>query len=380
MQKAVIQHFLTTKQNIFVSGNAGTGKSFLLGILRELMQNKTTYMVVAKTGLAAINIDGKTIGSVFKDSSHKKKVDLIQFKVLIIDEIGTVPLNMFKTIDDYLRKANPINSHLPMGGVRIIAFGDFHQIPPYDCIDGKPQAINNIENSELWKSLDFKYFELKESMRNEHSDQLAILNYIRNKDENNEVIEYLTKHCMDVSKVDETYVHLFFNGNSAKEFNNSKLKEAKGELFTYEPKIIDKKYKIENVSLKIGARVMCTKNIKHKSLYNGSTGTVIDASRRSVTVRFDNLSEPVEIDYESYYTTNIENGKTVSVCIYKHIPLTLAWGITILKSQGLTIEKVALHGTKNMNAGFFYVAITRVKDLNNLVLMDYIPGQRYFTL
>lgn len=379
-QASVIADFVNTKRNLFVTGNAGSGKSYVLGILRDIMDNKVKYLVVAKTGIAAINVGGQTIGSVFRVPTDKNKRDIIQFDVLIIDEIGTVSIPMFQMIDEYLRMAKPSNSHLPMGGVRIIAFGDFEQIPPYDLVGSSVQQVENVENSELWKSLDCKYHVLRRSMRNSNPDQKEILTFIREKTENEQVIDYLTKNCMDQSKINDSYVHLFYNDNAAKQFNDQRLKSIDTQLFIYKAEVIDKSYKPENVELKIGARVMCTKNIKDRNISNGSVGVVTSLRRHVATVQFDHLDSFIDINYEPYYVTKIINNKTQSKLVYKHLPLSLAWGITILKSQGLTIEKVALHVTNNMHRGLFYVGVTRVKDLRNLVLIGYKPGTNCFTL
>jgi ATP-dependent exoDNAse (exonuclease V) alpha subunit len=380
-QILAIQAAGKTEDNLFITGSGGTGKSRVLKLVKESIKKK--MLIVAVTGLAAIQVEGFTIDSVFKTAGisdlskvTKRHIPKDDFEVLIIEEISMVSKQMFEYIDSVLRIKTNINS--PMGGIRIIVFGDFYQLPPLGKVDSKLVAQPYAYQSNIWKVLNFRTFELKVSMRCFEQDDIKILNAIRIGDENPDVIQRLNALTIPSDIADKLvgYVHLFFSKSAANRYNKKMLKDIKLEMHQFKAVINESlKADFSNVPLdlivKVGARVMCIKNDTYNDILvcNGECGIVDEIHDSSISVIMDDGRKVLFTDKTWY---SYKSGKKIFAIT--QIPLTLAWGMTINKAQGLTLNKVVAHVTSDMYPGQAYVAISRVRKLNNLRLVNYKPN------
>jgi ATP-dependent exoDNAse (exonuclease V) alpha subunit len=382
-QILAIQAAGKTEDNLFITGPGGTGKSRVLKLVKEIINKK--ILIVAVTGLAAIQVEGFTIDSIFKTAGipdlskvTKRHIPKDEFDVLIIEEISMVSKQMFEYIDSVLRIKTNINS--PMGGVRIIAFGDFYQLPPLGKVDSKVISQPYAYQSNVWQVLNFKTFELKVSMRCFEEKDIKILNAIRIGDENPDVIGRLNALTIpsDIADRLADYVHLFFSKSAASRYNRKMLRNINLEMHQFKA-IINESLKTDfsnvpmDLTIKVGARVMCIKNDTYNGILvcNGECGIVDEIYDSSVSVTMDDGRKVLFTDKTWY---SYKSGEKVFAIT--QIPLTLAWGMTINKAQGLTLNKVVAHLTSDMYPGQAYVAISRVRKLDNLRLVDYKPNNK----
>lgn len=376
-QKYAIKQCLMTTDNIFVTGPAGTGKSH---VMKQVCDKLSRYVVVAPTGVAASQVDGMTIQSLFKIrgspsfNEYVYKYINVDFDVLIIDEISMVDEDLLRIIDYALKKS--LNSDKPMGGLRLIAFGDFRQLPPLKLDnDGRIQPCKLVCETNLWNELNFKVCYLHKIMRNKNQIDKDVLKLVRAGIENDEVIAKLTSLTITEEQAQSNtynmYIHLFFSNDRMNLYNKKRLDEMSGKLYNFKSNICNKDY--GNVqcllSIKVGARVMCIKNLPSFDVFNGNCGYVINIENDVVSVRMDN-DRIVNFGYETWYC----NRSKVYTPVISQIPLKLAWGISIAKSQGMTLDKVVAYFTNNMFPGQAYVAMTRVKCLDNLRIVNYVPS------
>lgn len=339
------------------------------------------YVIVAPTGVAAAQVEGMTIQSLFKirgspsyDEYVCRPID-VDFDVLIIDEISMVDEDLFRIMDQALKTS--LNSAKPMGGIRLIVFGDFRQLPPLKLDkNGRIQPCELVCKTDLWKVLDFKVCYLHKIVRNTNEADTKVFKLVRAGLESDEVVTKLLSLTITEEEAQtETYnvfVHLFFSNDRMNSYNSKRLNEMPGFLYTFRSMIRHTDYgNVQTVlNLKIGARVMCIKNLPSFNVFNGNCGRVASVEDNEVLVEMDD-GRLVKFGYETWYCARSK----VSTPVISQIPLKLAWGISIAKSQGMTLDKVVAYFTNNMFPGQAYVAMTRVKLLSNLRIVNYIPGR-----
>lgn len=369
--------------NTFLSGEAGTGKSYVIECFKDYLNaRKKKYVVCAPTGLAALNVGGSTLHRTFGlsiDAMDWKATmsNVEEAEVIIVDEISMCRVDTFRKIakamfgwydEDPTRKKK-----------QLVVVGDFFQLPPVlTDDDAEVLKISQEEAypfcSEEWNWFNFKSIVLNEVVRQQDEAFASNLNKIRIG--NFDGIEWIEKKAKK-SKTKKA-IHLCSKNKDAKRINDQNLRRIKERAYYYDSvetgdvKAEDRATDAKLV-LKEGARVMCLIN-KGDTIANGMLGTVSELTRDSVEVQFDN---GVYHKFDKYKWSvrgfKLEKGKKVSgeVGTFTQIPLKLAWAITIHKSQGQTYSAVNL-SPSCFCAGQLYVGLSRCKDVKKMHLLEQI--------
>ena len=390
--------------SVFLTGDAGTGKTYLLNeFIHDQRARNRNVMVCAPTGIAALHINGVTLHHQFKadirTNVNTKTYDEIVYELanvdtLIIDEISICRIDLFEYVVKYIFGANSIRKQRNKPKIQVVLSGDFLQLPPVITEEDR-KILNKFYNrdiamgfafeSQYWKMLDLHIVILTEVVRQENNEFLQILNRIRLGDKT--AVDYIMQNCSKVPIQDA--VNLYGKNNSVTERNIAELNNLPTELYTHEA-IITGAAKITDTNaemilpLKVGARVMTltNKEMEDGSLIygNGSLGTVVSINDDSVTVEFDDgfieNIEQYEWKIEEYYVENSNTTSFPKLCkreIGKVIqyPLKLAYDITIHKAQGQTYNAVNIN-PYTWDCGQLYVALSRVKDIKNLYITSEI--------
>lgn len=407
-----------TQRSIFLTGKAGTGKTTLL---REIIQSthKNT-VVVAPTGIAALNTGGVTIHSMFqlpfggfipeynktpqfsdtvkfetKDTLRRhfrmtglKKSVILNMELLIIDEVSMLRADLLDAIDFTMRSIR--RRDIPFGGVQVLYIGDLLQLPP---------VIRNEEWETLRKYYRGKFFfhshviqqepplyiELSKIFRQTDDKFISILNNLRNNQIDSQDIMNLNQYVKPDFDLKENkgYITLTTHNAKADTMNVQSLADLKGKQMTFFPEIVgdfpEKIYPVdEKLNLKIGAQVMFVKNdlSLEKNYFNGKMGIIKSLSEQEILVHFPEENKTIEV--ERYEWKNIRyqvdaNTKEImeeTLGTFTHYPLKLAWAITVHKSQGLTFDKAALDVSQVFLPGQAYVALSRLRSLEGLILLS----------
>lgn len=410
-----------TKRNVFLTGEAGTGKTtFLKRVLRDTDKR---CIVVAPTGVAAINAGGSTIHSMFglptrmffptmsvvdpnvsqnipMLQSHfhypKPKLDLFKnLDLLIIDEISMVRADLFDAIDHALRFAR--RSQLPFGGVQVLLIGDLFQLPPVVKNEEKPMLETYYESefffsSKAYFALNIMQMQLNKVYRQSNRTFISLLNNVRNAQLNDGDFEILQDRYQPHFEPDEEgFVTLCSHNSTADAINKEKLAKLPGESFKFHAEIkgdfFESQYPAEPVlELKEGAQVMFIKNdiSGEKRYYNGKIAVVSHITQDKIEVVVPNSREIIEVEKDvwqnlKYQYDEVEDRVNQNeVGSFTHFPLKLAWAITIHKSQGLTLEKVIIDAERSFAPGQVYVALSRCVSLDGLYLKSGINGRNIF--
>ncbi|MCW5909322.1 MAG: AAA family ATPase [Chitinophagales bacterium] len=408
------QFALYTNRHFFLTGKAGTGKTTLL----KNIAAKTTknFVIVAPTGVAAINAGGVTIHSQFNlpltsfiPSSdwvdlnlvtnrrallehmqfRKEKRKVIQeMELLIVDEVSMVRADILDAMDFVMRTLR--RNEKPFGGVQVMLIGDMHQLPPVVkenewAILKNYYASPYFFDSVVWKQLDAAEIELKKIYRQSDERFLRLLNNIRHQQLNEDDYEELKKRYNPIFRPTEKgYILLSTHNAKANSVNESELKKLDARPFGFEAEISgdfpEHIYPCEKqLILKEGAQVMFTRNdAAEGKYYNGKLATVKKISGESITVTFNDNAEDYILKKEVWenisYTVDEANDKINKNIIgtFSQYPLRLAWAITIHKSQGLTFDKVIIDAGQSFAAGQVYVALSRCRTLDGIVLHSLI--------
>ncbi|MDR0894472.1 MAG: AAA family ATPase [Prevotellaceae bacterium] len=402
-----------TGTHLFLTGKAGTGKTTFL---RKLKEKATKRMVVvAPTGIAAINASGVTIHSFFQlpfapylpDSSFsaadpkerfrynfsKEKIRILNsIDLLVIDEISMVRADLLDAIDEVLRRTR--RNDVAFGGVQLLMIGDLQQLAP---------VVKEEEWMLLSRYYDTPYFfssralkrsyyctiELKKVYRQNDSDFLMLLNKIRENQFDADVLAALNRRCIPNFRPphEAGYIRLTTHNRQAKYINNTELMQLPGAAFTFhaevEGKYPDYIYPTDEVlRLKQGAQVMFVKNDSsgdHR-YYNGMIGKVVRVSNDRIEVLPQGEANPITVHHEEWANAKyVLNEETKEITeekegVFKQYPLKLAWAITVHKSQGLTFERAIIDVSNSFAHGQTYVALSRCKTLEGVVLSRPLTG------
>ena len=397
------QFIENTDRNLFITGKAGTGKTTFLRSVKENSHKR--MVVVAPTGVAAINAKGVTIHSFFQmpfgpilpnqisQASNqqrrfsKTKIDIIKsLDLVIIDEISMVRADVLDGIDQVLRRYK--NKHKVFGGVQILMIGDLQQLAPVV----KPNEWSLLKehyntvyffSSKAYQAASVVSIELQHIYRQKNADFIKILNEIRNDQLSETSAAILNKQYQPMFSPhkDEGYITLTTHNKRASLINDSELNTltTKNHIFNAE---VSGKFNEnafpndERLALKVGAQVMFIKNDSspEKRYYNGKIGIITAISRENVTVQCANEIDEIITEKEQWDTVNYsihEETKELKediVGTFSQIPLRLAWAITIHKSQGLTFNKAIIDAEASFAHGQTYVALSRCTSLEGLVL------------
>ncbi len=408
---------LYTDSHIFLTGRAGTGKTTFLRNLRAKIYKR--MVVVAPTGVAAINAGGQTIHSFFQlpfgpqipedgnespkpnaralasqyQKLRKSKLNIIRsLDLLVIDEISMVRADVLDAIDAVLRRAR--RSQKPFGGVQLLMIGDVHQLAPV----AKPEEweilapyYNNVYffGSHVLQKTPYLCVELDHVYRQHDEDFITLLNKVRDNRMDAECLQILNQRYLpDFSPKDnEGYITLTTHNHQADEINESKLEALPSQSVFFDADIKgtfpENTFPTkEELELKIGAQVMFVKNdpSPEKAFFNGKIGRVvgIDEDQSSVEVQCgDEILTVSKLTWQNMeYSINAENQNIEEneIGTFTQIPLRLAWAVTIHKSQGLTFDRLIIDAGQAFAHGQVYVALSRCTSLEGLVLKTRIPS------
>jgi ATP-dependent DNA helicase PIF1 len=391
-------------RNAFITGRAGTGKSTLLQLFRNTTRKKT--IVLAPTGVAALNVKGQTIHSFFNFPGkplHRKDIRRVKnhklyknIEVLVIDEISMVRADLLDSIDYFLR-VNRDNIIDPFGGVQVVFFGDLFQLPPIVSSDAEKLLFESFYDTPYFFSakvyeseFEMETIELRKAYRQESRHFLRLLEAVRlNQIDHDDLDDINVRHEPDFQSED-AYITLSPRNAVVDQINQEALRKILDpELSflatitgTFNPKV----FPTESVlQLKNGAQVMFVKNDPKKRFVNGTIGKIINLTPDNIRVLISDKNgnrhidvEKLEWEIQKYKLDNEDQTKIKSEVLgtFKQYPLKLAWGITIHKSQGKTFDRLIIDlGRGAFEHGQTYVALSRCRTLEGIVLKQKIRPQ-----
>lgn len=382
---------LKSGQSVFLTGSAGTGKTYVLNqYIQYLKARKVPVAVTASTGIAATHMNGMTIhawsGIGIKDSltpkdllsMEKKKYlsdHLSDAKVLVIDEISMLHRNQLDMVHIVLQHFK--GNQEPFGGVQLIASGDFFQLPP---VGNEPVSKKFAFMAPSWLEANFTICYLTEQYRQDDNELNKILNEIRTgklssqsealltEAENNTLSEQkeITKlytHNVDVDRININQLNKLTS--EPKKFKAS-LKGNEKLLETLKKAVLAPEF----INLKEGAKVMFVKNNPDEGYINGTLGEVAGFTEKGFPIVRLLNGEKIETKQEQW-TIDDDSGKPLAT--FAQIPIRLAWAITVHKSQGMTLDSAEIDLSKTFEKGQGYVALSRLRNFKNLRLLGFNP-------
>lgn len=379
---------LASHSNVFLTGAAGSGKSYLIKYFQKQLQNPLP--ILASTGAAAVIVGGCTFHSFFSLGIMKGGLEktieralkdrrlirrLKRTPAIIIDEISMIDPEAFYAAEQICRFA--LDPELPFGGMRVIAVGDFFQLPPVQKNGHKFWLFQ----TRTWAQMDFKVIHLKEIMRTQDLEFIKALNFVRHGECNSYVDEFFSPKSLDDVKNFEGTV-LFGHRQKVDEFNQQKLDLIPGSVFTYNTEVSIKRKSTlteervlqmsplpESLQLKKGALVMIRKNHPDGLYVNGTLANVKDLTSESVTVKtFD--EQVFSFAKDEFEILNADGELSATI---KNLPLSLAWASTIHKAQGASIDKVCVDLSGFWERGQAYVALSRARSGAGLYVNNWDP-------
>ena len=386
-----------TKENLYITGKAGTGKTTLL---KYIVSNTSKRVVVAaSTGIAAINAGGATLHSLFNiplgvQSPNDKmggrfypdKVALYQrIDTLIIDEISMVRPDTIDYIDRKLRLYRMRDE--PFGGIQVVMFGDLYQLPPVLKKDEKDILLMFYRGvyffyAHVFLKYGFRVIELNTVFRQSDSRFVEILNHIRNYKMTARDIEDLDvlRDRRESRNFDNDHIHICAFKKDVQKINSELL----GQPTFQSGAVYAGDFPLNStpcdgvLSLRVGARVMTTVNDPNHLYCNGSLGVVTSLAPGAVGVHLDTGNDIAVALYEwkaKEYKLVGDKIETIDKGSCTQYPLTLAWAITIHKSQGLTFDKVSIHANNIFAPGQLYVALSRCRSMKGIITESFINNK-----
>jgi len=406
-----------TQQSVFLTGKAGTGKTTLLKEIIATTHKNT--VVVAPTGIAALNAGGVTIHSMFQlpfggfipdnsapqfsnttkfetkatlrrhfKMSGQKRAVIQNMELLIIDEVSMLRADLLDAMDFMMQTVR--KNARPFGGVQVLFIGDLLQLPPI-IRDEEWRTLRTYYKGKFFfhahviQQYPPLYIELSKIYRQTDDRFISVLNNLRNNQITSTDIQVLNEFVQpnfDL-KTNKGYITLTTHNAKADVMNAQSLEDLEGKLMTFLPVITDdfpeKIYPIESkLQLKAGAQIMFVKNdlSQEKNYFNGKMGVVKTMTSKEIWVHFPDEDKTIEVDKYEWqnirYTVN-ELTKEIEEEVlgtFVHYPIKLAWAITVHKSQGLTFDKAALDVSQVFLPGQAYVALSRLRSLNGLILLS----------
>jgi len=397
-----LQFIEKTDRNLFITGKAGTGKTTFLHKIKS--ESLKRMVIVAPTGVAAINAKGVTIHSFFQmpfgpilpnqiantnqqRKFSKTKIDIIKsLDLVVIDEISMVRADLLDAIDQVMRRYK--NRNKVFGGAQILMIGDLQQLAPvvkpneWSLLQAHYETVYFF-SSKAYQEANVVSIELKHIYRQKNENFIKILNEIRTNTLSDASAKILNKNynpAFSPTK-EEGYITLTTHNNRANLINDAELNKLKIKSIFFNAEISGKFSEnaypnAERLELKVGAQVMFLKNDSStdKRYYNGKIGIITAISKETVTVQCPNEVDEIVTEKETWsninYSINEETKaiKEEMIGAFSQIPLRLAWAITIHKSQGLTFEKAIIDAEASFAHGQTYVALSRCTSLEGLVL------------
>ncbi|MDQ1097431.1 MULTISPECIES: helix-turn-helix domain-containing protein [Chryseobacterium] len=411
----LIEH---TNRSVFLTGKAGTGKTTFLNDFVKKTRKK--HIVVAPTGIAAINAGGVTIHSMFGlplrtflpttdriDGSmanniadlmphfkyRKDKLKLLrEVEVIIIDEVSMLRADVLDMMDFSLRFIRRNNQRF--GGVQMLFIGDLYQLPPVvrdEHLLRQYYQSPFFFDSHAIKEIPLITIELTKVYRQSDEQFLDILNAIRDGDVANIDFSLLNqRYDPDFKAGEDSYVYLCSHNKMADEINQEKLAEIKVEATTYEAKLFGefKENQFPNdqfLELKPGAQIMFIRNdvSPDKRYFNGKLGEISSLDENEIKIILEGSEREITVKREvweqkKYFLDTDKSIKEEVLGSFEQFPVKLAWAVTIHKSQGLTFDRVIIDAGKSFTAGQVYVALSRCRTLEGIVLKSEITPEVIF--
>jgi ATP-dependent DNA helicase PIF1 len=391
-EQAAVLRSIIQLENILCTGSAGTGKSTILRALRAHFADAFLRLAVCgSTGIAAVNVGGLTLHTwaglgmgdgtakaianrILHGENRRAMENIIGTNHLAIDEVSMIPGSLFEKVDEVFRIVR--GNDKPFGGMQLIMFGDFLQLPPVSEDNAKPEKF--AFQTEAWKRANVKTHVLTKVFRQADAEFAAALNKVRVGEVTPEASAILNSCYRRPDPAPEhPPVILTTHNKDADNINGRRLAliEAKAEGYTAKDegterakKILERCLMPSSLELKVGAQVMlCVNWDQERGLVNGSIGEVIGFTPwmrgNMPVVRFQN---GITQDFEPWTWDIRENEQIIGT--RTQVPLRLAWAITVHKSQGMTLDKVEVHLGKAFEYGQAYVALSRAKTKEGLFI------------
>lgn len=411
------EYICNTGMSVFLTGKAGTGKTTFLKHIVETTAKR--HVVVAPTGVAAVNAGGVTIHSFFqlplcpylpdvkelvteyqmpeaKRQLRKEKLEIIRtLDLIIIDEISMVRADLLDAIDNVLRKVR--HDPRPFGGVQMLMIGDIQQLPPV-LTDAERPYFQQVYPSpyffdaKVMSRLKYVTIELQTIYRQQDADFVRVLNNVRDGNFDNFTSQSLSSRLkigFEPDRKDTGWIRLCTHNAAADRINRSRLRELNSREYSFDAEL-DGLFPENNapaemkLRLKEGAQVMFIRNDRQGRYYNGKTGIITEIdSTIGITVT-DSDGQEINVEKEKWenirYEIDPKDGeiKPIVQGTFSQYPLRLAWAITIHKSQGLTFDRVIIDAAAAFSFGQVYVALSRCRTLEGIVLSSPISNSCVF--
>lgn len=396
-QNFALKLLCETNSNIFLTGRAGTGKSWVIRQFREYCNsNNIRIENIAPTGVAAMNVGGQTVHRFFgigaaqnpdqAINNAKKRKSVIterlnEVDVIIIDEISMLNDWVLDSIEKIAREF--LQSEKPWGGKRLIVVGDFLQLAPVESKQIEPTSSTWAFTSDAWEISKFVVSKLDQVLRTSDEHFLSVLEDVRNGEKTQILSEFLKSRSSEnvPPKVLNDLPHLMSKKIDALQFNEKKLEELLTPLFRF-----DTEYDVNNLQMdeqgifkddfpiaetflvKVGAKVMFRNNDPDLRWANGTVGVVASINQSNQIIEIDIENGKREKVRPDYFILNDSKGREIASA--KNFPLILAWGITIHKSQGMTLGSAVVDLKSTFACGQAYVAMSRLKSSAGLWIID----------
>lgn len=383
-EQKVALEILQSGENVFVTGGAGSGKSFLIRhFMREL--NPKEFPILASTGAAAVLLGGRTFHSFFglgimeggKAATLDRVINdrrvmkrLKDVEGIVIDEISMIPASAFETAEELARHAR--ESSLPWGGLRVIVVGDFAQLPP--VTRSGPRDWSFL--SSTWENSGFQVVELTHNQRTWDRGFLDVLADVRTGIVSERVRDFLESRVREHDEMDEG-LRLFPRRDQSETFNQTKLGQINEievripSIYLGEAKFIEALKKNSplpaELVIKVGCKVMFLQNDPQKRWVNGTRGTVVEISPDKITVEKGSWRH-VTVEKTQFALQNADGNIVASMI---NFPLNLAYATTIHKSQGATLDEIWVDLSRLWEPGQAYVALSRLRNGEGLKLLGW---------
>ncbi len=384
-----------TNRSLFLTGKAGTGKSTFLQLFRRTTKKKT--VVLAPTGIAALNVQGQTIHSFFgfpprvilpkdiKKSGYRKWFKEIE--VMVIDEISMVRADLLDAIDRSLQlhRENP----LPFGGVQVVFIGDLFQLPPVVASGEERMMLEALYetpyffSAQVMKKVDMEYMELRKVYRQDNRHFLRLLDAVRLNQVDWEDLEDLNTRFQPAFKPTRSYITLSPYNRVVDRINQRELANLSTPEYifsatvegSFDPRLYPADFQMH---LKEGAQVMFIKNDQEGEYVNGTIGEVVELDHHKIVVETNEggSTKNIRVEQDTWEVLryrpkkdNPDQLETEVLGTFTQYPLKLAWAVTIHKAQGKTFDKVVIDmGRGAFEYGQAYVALSRCRTLEGIVL------------
>ncbi len=391
MEQKTALRILKTGENVFLTGAAGTGKTYVLHqFIKWLYTHRISVAITASTGIASSHIAGQTIhswsGIGIRETLTRKDCDTIARKkvvreriesthVLIIDEMSMISRQTLEALDELFRFIRLSNA--PFGGMQVVVCGDFFQLPPVSKTP-IPNTQKFAFMSPLWGQARFQVCYLKDQFRQNEDDLAGFLDEIRSGEVSDSRINQL-QECIERTQEEtpeQTYTKLYTHNIDVDTLNEKELNALPSPGYEFVGMGSGDKSGIEilmksvlvphRMVLKKGAPVMFIKNNPKVGYHNGTLGTITDFTSEGFPVVTTRDDRDIYVTQEEW---SIRDRYGTPQSTYSHIPLRLAWAITVHKSQGMTLDEAEMDLSKTFETGQGYVALSRVRNWRGLRLL-----------